>query len=81
MYESNFSTDVTLINIFVTGVEAARDSSCPRICPQTGGGDPVCGSDSVIYRNLCELKKKTCGKGKPILPLKKEEKILGLDKE
>lgn len=47
----------------VTGVEAARDSSCPRICPQSGGGDPVCGSDDVIYRNLCELKKKSCGKG------------------
>lgn len=49
--------------VCVTGVDAARDSSCPRICPQAGGGDPVCGSDDVIYRNLCELKKKSCGKG------------------
>ncbi|XP_054274244.1 serine protease inhibitor dipetalogastin [Macrosteles quadrilineatus] len=54
---------VLLATLVLYGVEAARDSSCPRICPQTGGGDPVCGSDSVIYRNLCELKKKTCGKG------------------
>ncbi|XP_067000155.2 serine protease inhibitor dipetalogastin [Anabrus simplex] len=42
---------------------AARDSSCPRICPQQVGGDPVCGSDGIIYPNLCEMKKKTCGKG------------------
>ncbi|RZF33289.1 hypothetical protein LSTR_LSTR007634 [Laodelphax striatellus] len=43
--------------------ETVRDASCPRICPATGGGDPVCGSDKIIYPNLCEFKKKTCGKG------------------
>ncbi|KAJ9573703.1 hypothetical protein L9F63_008916, partial [Diploptera punctata] len=44
----------------------ARDATCPRICPQPtapGGGDPVCGSDGIIYPSLCEMKKKTCGKG------------------
>ncbi|KAJ8925409.1 hypothetical protein NQ315_009241 [Exocentrus adspersus] len=44
-------------------VTALRDSSCPRICNQNMYGDPVCGSDGVIYPNICELKKKTCGKG------------------
>ncbi|XP_034256084.1 agrin [Thrips palmi] len=42
---------------------AARDASCPRICPVQGGGDPVCGSDGVIYTNQCDMRKKTCGKG------------------
>lgn len=40
-----------------------RDSTCPRICPALGVGDPVCGTDGVIYPNICELRKKTCGKG------------------
>lgn len=43
---------------------SARDSSCPRICTAHGYGDPVCGTDGVIYPNICELRKKTCGKGK-----------------
>lgn len=42
---------------------AARTSTCPRICAPHGYGDPVCGTDAVIYPNICELKKKTCGKG------------------
>ncbi|KAF5283957.1 hypothetical protein FQR65_LT13649 [Abscondita terminalis] len=46
-----------------SGTLSARDSSCPRICAQQGYGDPVCGTDGVIYPNICELKKKTCGKG------------------
>ncbi|XP_063217417.1 agrin [Bacillus rossius redtenbacheri] len=41
---------------------AARDSSCPRICPPDSS-DPVCGSDGVIYASQCEMKKKTCGRG------------------
>lgn len=53
--------------VFVFGVTEsleARDSSCPRICPTQGAGDPVCGTDDIIYPNICELRKKTCGKGK-----------------
>ncbi|XP_052121519.1 PI-actitoxin-Avd5a-like [Frankliniella occidentalis] len=47
----------------MTDCDAARDASCPRICPVQGGGDPVCGSDGVIYTNQCDMRKKTCGKG------------------
>lgn len=45
------------------GILTLRDASCPRICNAHGYGDPVCGSDGIIYSNICELKKKTCGKG------------------
>ncbi|EFA06028.2 Agrin-like Protein [Tribolium castaneum] len=47
---------------------ALRDSSCPRICTTHGYGDPVCGSDGIIYPNICELRKKTCGKGVKLSP-------------
>lgn len=46
-------------------ISSVRDSSCPRICSPQSFGDPVCGSDGIIYANICELKKKTCGKGLP----------------
>ncbi|XP_066147478.1 serine protease inhibitor dipetalogastin [Euwallacea fornicatus] len=42
---------------------ALRNAACPRICQQNAYGDPVCGSDGIIYPNICEMKKKTCGKG------------------
>jgi hypothetical protein len=43
--------------LFVAG--AKKD--CPRIC--AAGGEPVCGSDGVIYPSDCEMRKKTCNKG------------------
>ncbi|CAH1111256.1 unnamed protein product [Psylliodes chrysocephalus] len=49
--------------VLVTEIGAYRDSSCPRICKENAYGDPVCGSDGIIYPNICEMKKKTCGKG------------------
>lgn len=48
----------------LTVVSGARDTSCPRICPP-GPQEPACGTDGVIYNTLCEMKKKTCGKGMP----------------
>ncbi|XP_060536138.1 serine protease inhibitor dipetalogastin [Cylas formicarius] len=56
-------TAVFTLLVAVQGTNAVRDSSCPRICTQNAYGDPVCGSDGIIYSNICEMRKKTCGKG------------------
>uniref|UniRef100_A0A1I8MX70 Uncharacterized protein n=1 Tax=Musca domestica TaxID=7370 RepID=A0A1I8MX70_MUSDO len=42
----------------------ASSNSCPRSCPPslTVGADAVCGSDGLIYANLCDMKKKTCSR-------------------
>lgn len=60
IYVSIRKCNLTEISISVL---SARDSSCPRICPPGGLGDPVCGTDGFIYPNICEMRKKTCGKG------------------
>ncbi|XP_055373274.1 serine protease inhibitor dipetalogastin isoform X2 [Condylostylus longicornis] len=41
----------------------ASNSNCPRSCPPvTTPPEPVCGSDGIIYANICEMKKRTCSR-------------------
>ncbi|XP_057656527.1 serine protease inhibitor dipetalogastin [Diorhabda carinulata] len=61
--KGTFFTLFILAGVLATEITAYRDASCPRICKENAYGDPVCGSDGIIYPNICELKKKTCGKG------------------
>lgn len=44
--------------------ERSVNNLCPRSCPlsMTVGSEPTCGSDGIIYANLCEMRKKTCSR-------------------
>ena len=44
------------------GAYASDIYPCPRSCPKVS--DPVCASDGVIYANDCEMRRRTCGRGK-----------------
>ncbi|XP_025831647.1 agrin isoform X2 [Agrilus planipennis] len=67
--ESRWCASVLFICLSLgTSVFGVRDTSCPRICSSQNYGDPVCGTDGIIYPNICELRKKACGKGVKLSP-------------
>ncbi|XP_037818543.1 agrin isoform X2 [Lucilia sericata] len=52
------------MNTLMPRQNRGSNNNCPRSCPpsMTVGAEPVCGSDGLIYANLCDMKKKTCSR-------------------